>query len=100
MLIDPTAQITFGFIVAAVTYLLVRLNIHPPICLCSMVAISFLLGIFVTILSENPQNAMLSIAENTLMFVIGNVFGLIGGAIFEFIVRIIRQVIEFLTNII
>ena len=100
MLIDPTVQITIGFIVASLTYLLVRLNIHPPICLCSMGAISFLLGIFVTVLSENPQNAMLSIVGNTLMFVIGNALGLIGGAIFEFNIRIIRQVIEFFTNII
>jgi len=99
MLIEPFTEIYIGFFIAVATYVSIRFNIHAPICLCVMGGISFILGIIVTILSENPQNAISTIAQNTFMFVIGNALGLVGGAIFEGILRIIRQAIRVLEDI-
>ncbi len=99
MLVDPFIEIYIGFFIAAATYVLVRFNIHPPICLCAMGGISLVLGITVTMLSESPQNAMLMVAQNTVLFVIGNALGLVGGAIFEVILRVIKQAIQFLEDV-
>jgi len=99
MLIDPITEVYIGFFIAVGAYVLVRFNIHPPICLCAMGGISFMLGVLVTIFSESPQNTMLTIAQNTVLFVVGNALGLVGGAIFEAILRAIRQVVSFFEDI-
>ncbi len=99
MLIDPFTEIYIGFFIAVGSYVLIRFNIHPPICLCVMGGISFLLGVFVSIFSESSQNVMLTIAQNTVLFIVGNALGLLGSAIFEAILRVIRQAVKFFEDI-
>ena len=94
MSIDPFFEIYIGFFIALGTYVLVRFNVNPPICLCAMGGISFILGITVTMIFANPENALSTIVQNTILFIIGNALGMVGGAIFEGILRGIGQIIQ------
>jgi len=98
MPIDPITEIIIGFLIACITYVMIRLGVHLPISFGAMGLISLVLGIVASLIAD-PHNSVFVIPQNIIMFVIGNALGLLGAALFEQVLRVFRQMINFIFDL-
>jgi len=95
MIIDPGAEIFIGFFIALITYVLAKTGVELPICLGSMVTISFVLGTIFVLFSGQPETTLFTILINSTVFLLGNALGLIGAGLLETFLNFGKELLKF-----